>query len=252
MILEQKALDDYLKQYVEILKNIFHDKLLKVVLFGSYARGEANDDSDIDVFIVIDMNEDTLYDYRDKLLKDTVDFNMDNDIDIQIITMEAPRYNRYKYAEMLLLNIRDEGITYYENMKENEKDIDVVFDITKIKTAEAVEGLEDAKLLFDNQEFLGTTNRLYYSIFKAISAVHNLDGNKFKNQKDALAQFNKLYIHTDIFPREFADKMFEIQEIKQKEDYGAILKLKKEMIEEYLIFTKKFINALKEYIQNKI
>ena len=114
MILEKKAIDRYLNQYVEILKNIFHDKLLKVVLFGSYARGEARDDSDIDVFIVIDMDEDTLYDYRDKLLDDTFNFNFDNDIDIQIITMDAPYYNRWKYVEMLFINIREDGITYYE------------------------------------------------------------------------------------------------------------------------------------------
>ena len=36
------------------LRGIFGERLREVRLFGSYARGEANEDSDVDVLVVVD------------------------------------------------------------------------------------------------------------------------------------------------------------------------------------------------------
>lgn len=38
----------------EALVGVFGDRLREVVLFGSYARGEASEDSDVDVLVLID------------------------------------------------------------------------------------------------------------------------------------------------------------------------------------------------------
>ena len=38
----------------EGLVGVFGDRLREVVLFGSYARGEASEDSDVDVLVLID------------------------------------------------------------------------------------------------------------------------------------------------------------------------------------------------------
>lgn len=44
----KKALDEF----ISILKEKFGDKIEKIIVFGSYARGEYSEDSDIDVLIV--------------------------------------------------------------------------------------------------------------------------------------------------------------------------------------------------------
>ncbi|MBX3226184.1 MAG: nucleotidyltransferase domain-containing protein [Labilithrix sp.] len=43
-----------LEQYRELLRGMFGERLRDVRLFGSYARGEAHEDSDVDVLVVID------------------------------------------------------------------------------------------------------------------------------------------------------------------------------------------------------
>jgi len=45
-------------------KNLFAAKLDKVILYGSYARGDFDEESDIDVMIVVDMNEANLRHYE--------------------------------------------------------------------------------------------------------------------------------------------------------------------------------------------
>ena len=46
-------LKQILNQYQDYLKHYYKDKLVKVILYGSQARGEAKADSDIDLLIVL-------------------------------------------------------------------------------------------------------------------------------------------------------------------------------------------------------
>src|SRR5262249_12346854 len=43
-----------LDAYAERLRRVFGDRLREVRLFGSYARGEANEDCDVDVLVLVD------------------------------------------------------------------------------------------------------------------------------------------------------------------------------------------------------
>lgn len=42
-----------ISQFKSVLQQLYGERLSKVILFGSYARGEAKDDSDIDFLIVL-------------------------------------------------------------------------------------------------------------------------------------------------------------------------------------------------------
>jgi hypothetical protein len=46
-------LSDDLRRYVEILERYFGDRLVSVVLFGSWARGTARAESDVDLLVVV-------------------------------------------------------------------------------------------------------------------------------------------------------------------------------------------------------
>jgi predicted nucleotidyltransferase len=47
------SLADDLRRYVEVLDRHLGDRLVSVVLFGSWARGTANGESDVDVLVVV-------------------------------------------------------------------------------------------------------------------------------------------------------------------------------------------------------
>lgn len=65
-----------LAELAESLQNIYGDKLKTVVLYGSVARGTQTDDSDIDIMILIDGNNDELRQYDDKLSDISTDFSL--------------------------------------------------------------------------------------------------------------------------------------------------------------------------------
>ena len=71
-------------------------------------------------------------------------------------------------------------------------------DLVLYRLEVAKSDIKSAKILLDAGECRGANNRAYYGIYHAISAIHALDGNAYKRHKDALANFNKNYIKTEI------------------------------------------------------
>ena len=48
------SIDKWMDQYINVMQNEFHDRIWFLGLQGSYGRGEAGDQSDIDVVIILD------------------------------------------------------------------------------------------------------------------------------------------------------------------------------------------------------
>ena len=85
-------------------------------------------------------------------------------------------------------------------------------DLVSYRIETAKSDLKSAKILLNAGEYKGANNRAYYAIFHAINAVHALDGRAFKRHKDAIANFNKDYVKTEIFPREVGRKIGEAED----------------------------------------
>jgi predicted nucleotidyltransferase len=50
------------KEFVEILKRNLKNRLKKIILFGSYARGDSNKGSDYDMLVIVDKNDKVIQD----------------------------------------------------------------------------------------------------------------------------------------------------------------------------------------------
>ena len=61
-------------------------------MYGSYARGDYRDDSDIDIMILLDLSDMDIKQYRHELSGETFDFNMDHDLDIKPIAKSQQHF----------------------------------------------------------------------------------------------------------------------------------------------------------------
>ncbi len=91
----------------ETLDAHYGERLSKLVLFGSQARGDAEEDSDIDVLVVLagEVNEPDELDATSKL---TADLSLKFDTVVSCVFMAEQRYLSHKSS--LLLNVRREGV----------------------------------------------------------------------------------------------------------------------------------------------
>lgn len=102
--------NERLKRVFEILtpavREIFGDRLHSLILYGSFARGEAHSDSDVDCLLVLkgDVNP---YQDRISLTDILAEINIEMEELISLIPVSEDRY--LNSNEPLLLNIRREG-----------------------------------------------------------------------------------------------------------------------------------------------
>lgn len=112
--------------------------------------------------------------------------------------------------------------------------------------------MQSARVLFDVAEYRGANNRAYYAIYHAITAVHALDGRAYKRHKDALANFNKDYIRTEIFPKVMGRKISEAQEIRHASDYDDFYIATKAEALEQIETAEKLISLIDRYCRQRI
>ena len=74
----------------------------------------------------------------------------------------------------------------------------ITIDLVRYRLSSAEGDLRAAQILYEAGEYRGANNRAYYSLFHAINAVHALHGKAYKRHKDALVNFNKDYVKTEI------------------------------------------------------
>jgi predicted nucleotidyltransferase len=80
------SIEKLLQQYTDEIKNIYGSKLNSVILYGSYARGDYHENSDIDIMILLNIDDLESKRFSKKLSYYTYDFNMDHNLDIMPIT----------------------------------------------------------------------------------------------------------------------------------------------------------------------
>lgn len=91
-------------------KNIFGSKLNSVILFGSYARGDYDEDSDIDILILVDLSSDELSGYRTHIDSLCGKLLLEYGIVVSAIEKDTETYHRYLTVLPFYKNIEKDGV----------------------------------------------------------------------------------------------------------------------------------------------
>lgn len=108
-----QSMQHLIEQYTIEIRKIYGKHLRKVILYGSYARGDFSSDSDVDIMILLDMSDLELKKYSQQLSHMTYDFNLDNDIDIKPIAKSEQHFRKWVVNYPFYANINKEGVVLY-------------------------------------------------------------------------------------------------------------------------------------------
>ena len=109
----QNELDVLLKEIAAIYRKVFGDDIVKIVLYGSYARGTFDAESDIDIMILLDLTDMEIKNYRHQLSGLTYDFNMEHEIDIKPIAKNQEHFQKWLGIYPFYSNINSEGVELF-------------------------------------------------------------------------------------------------------------------------------------------
>lgn len=116
----------------------------------------------------------------------------------------------------------------------------------------AAETLEVAKDLFAGGKYRDANNRCYYAVFYALKAVYALKGQDFKKHKTLLANFNKEYVATEIFPKEIGRKISLLALIREQSDYNDFYIASKQESQQQVEIAEEVIQLVKEYLERRM
>ncbi|WP_373212264.1 nucleotidyltransferase domain-containing protein [Ruminococcus sp. 5_1_39BFAA] len=104
-------ISDLLKIYAGKLRKIFTGHLKKVILYGSYARGDFNEFSDIDIMVLTDYSEDEIRRITSAVADLSFDMEMDYGIRFSPVIENEDHFTKWVKYLPYYRNVSEEGVT---------------------------------------------------------------------------------------------------------------------------------------------
>ena len=92
------------------LRDLLGSSLSKVILYGSYARGDNHDHSDVDVMILVKMTDAEIKRIENDVYDMAFEIEIETGIDISPIIKNEEQYEYWVDTLPFYRNVRDEGV----------------------------------------------------------------------------------------------------------------------------------------------
>lgn len=112
----------------------------------------------------------------------------------------------------------------------------------------AKEKIYSAKLLLDNGSYKDSVGRSYYAMFSAVRALLANDEIDFSKHAGVIAYFQKQYVKTGKFEKEYSKYLNGAFQIRNNCDYADFFLVSKEDAIEQYKRAEKFIERVEEYL----
>lgn len=100
-------------EIVDEVIQLLQDKVYKIVLYGSYARGDFTKESDIDILILLDCDKEQVLQFRKQISRLSSRIGLKNDIEISLLLRDKETFERGKNILPFYRNINREGVEIY-------------------------------------------------------------------------------------------------------------------------------------------
>ena len=105
-----RNIDLVINKFINEVSKLIGNRLKKVILYGSYARGDFDKNSDIDIMILTDFNDEELIQNRMKIRDIACDIELEEDVVISPIVRNIDKYNERINIIPFYKNVQKEGV----------------------------------------------------------------------------------------------------------------------------------------------
>lgn len=110
-------IQNIIKEFITGVQEILGDRLKKIILYGSYARGDYNQYSDLDIMILTNLTDEEIVNYREKIWSFAYDIEYNNGFEIEIspLLKNIDRFNYWLENLPFYTNVYKEGVVLSES-----------------------------------------------------------------------------------------------------------------------------------------
>ena len=106
----QNELQIILKKIVKVYREVYGDNIVKVILYGSYSRGDYEKDSDIDIVAIVNGNRELLQKQLVRVWDASSDLELEYETIVSPTVIPYEEYMKYKNDLPYYRNIDREGV----------------------------------------------------------------------------------------------------------------------------------------------
>ena len=110
MLTDKAGMDEIISEYIEKIKEILEDDFERAVVYGSYARGEYNRESDVDIAIFTSRKAEEFYLLINQIAEITFEYGVQYDIILSPVFQNTADFQRMLKVVPYFQNIQREGI----------------------------------------------------------------------------------------------------------------------------------------------
>ena len=94
-------------------RDLFKDQLWRIMLYGSYARGDFDKESDVDIMILLDCDESDIRKFRKQTSKIASRIGLKNDVEVSLLVKDRKSFEQRSSILPFYRNVNDEGVILY-------------------------------------------------------------------------------------------------------------------------------------------
>jgi uncharacterized protein (UPF0332 family) len=121
--------------------------------------------------------------------------------------------------------------------------------LVSLRMQQAVATISEARQCIEQDLLPAATNRIYYGMFYAMLALGLLRGFETSKHQQMIGWFNKQFVHTGIFPKQFGRMAKDAFEVRMDSDYKVTQTPSTEQLESLLADMSLFITTIKDWIE---
>ena len=99
-----------INEFTSTVKNMLKSNLNKIILYGSYAKGNYKKNSDLDIMILTDLTDEEIVNIRTEIWDIAYDIGLDNNIIISVLIKNINDYNYWLDTLPFYMNVQKEGV----------------------------------------------------------------------------------------------------------------------------------------------
>lgn len=97
-------------EYAKDMRRLFGKDLSQILIYGSYARGDYTENSDVDVMILVKIPETELRKYLDRVSDQAFEYLIKYGINISPVVKNVEHFNYWVDNLPYYRNVRNEGV----------------------------------------------------------------------------------------------------------------------------------------------
>ena len=103
-------ISNIIQDFAKSVRKMLGNSLDSVIVYGSYARGDYSELSDIDVMLLVSLGEEEIKKISDQISDLAFDFMMKYGVDISPVITNVDHFNYWVDNLPFYRNVRDEGV----------------------------------------------------------------------------------------------------------------------------------------------